>query len=265
MRVDLDKVAAIIAEAAAEEITPRFGKLAAHDIREKAPNDLVTVADTAMEHRLTAALPPLLPGSIVVGEEAVHEDPAVQDRLDGSDPVWLIDPVDGTANFAAARPEVAVIVALVQGGETLATWIHDPLSGDMAIAESGQGAWMAGERLRVAPAAPHGEMRGSLNVRYFPPDIRARIKRHEQSFISSTPLFSAGKEYLRLARARSHFALFWRIKPWDHAAGILLHREAGGHSAKIDGSPYRPTDRTGGLLIAPDRETWQSLNGLLFS
>src|SRR4051794_37822449 len=97
--IAIDRVTALIEEAAAAEIAPRFGKLVAGDIREKGPNDLVTVADVAMERRLPPALAGLLPGSTVVGEEAVSDDAQIHDRLDGTDPVWVIDPVDGTTNF----------------------------------------------------------------------------------------------------------------------------------------------------------------------
>src|SRR6185437_792815 len=101
-----------------EEVMPRFEKLESGDISEKGPGDLVTVADIAAEHRLTPALRGLLPGSLVVGEEAVAADPAVLALLDGDDYVWVVDPIDGTANFAAGIPLFAVMVALIRRGET---------------------------------------------------------------------------------------------------------------------------------------------------
>jgi fructose-1,6-bisphosphatase/inositol monophosphatase family enzyme len=261
--IDIEKVTALIAQAAAEEIVPRFGKLAAEDVREKGPNDLVTVADLAMERRLTAALSDLLPGSTVVGEEAVSDDAQVQDRLNDAAPVWLIDPVDGTTNFTEGRPMIAVIVALVRRGRTVAGWIHDPLAGATATVEEGAGAWSAGARLRVAPPTEPPTMTGALNFKYFPVDLRERLKARRERVNAVRPLFCAGQEYLRLARAEIHFAQFWRIKPWDHAAGVLLHREAGGHAARINGEPYRPTDRDGGLLLAPDAASWRALHDTL--
>src|SRR5260221_7511219 len=176
MTPDIQRVSDLIAEAAAAEIAPRFGKLAASDIREKAPDDLVTVADLAMERRLTPALGDLLPGSTVVGEEAVSDDALIQDRLDGEDWVWLIDPVDGTTNFAEGRPMIAVIVALVHRGRTVAGWIHDPLAGTTATAEDGAGAWAAGERLRVAAPVAMPAMTGPVNFKYFPPGVKEQLK-----------------------------------------------------------------------------------------
>src|SRR5437879_2711858 len=109
--VDLERVTGLIEETAALEILPRFRKLAAGDIREKEPGDLVTVADEAAEARLTPLLTALLPGSLVLGEEAAAADPKLLNRLLGDHPVWVIDPVDGTGNFAAGRPAFAVMVA----------------------------------------------------------------------------------------------------------------------------------------------------------
>jgi fructose-1,6-bisphosphatase/inositol monophosphatase family enzyme len=261
--IDIEKVRALIEAAAAEEIVPRFGKLAAEDVREKAPNDLVTVADLAMERRLTPALASLLPGSTVVGEEAVFDDAQILDRLDQEAPVWLIDPVDGTTNFTEGRPMIAVIVALVQRGRTIAGWIHDPLGGATATVEQGAGAWLGGGRLRVAPPTDLPAMIGALNFKYFPDALRERLKARRDRVTAVRPLFCAGQEYLRLARGQVHFAQFWRIKPWDHAAGVLLHREAGGHGARLDGAAYRPTDREGGLLLSSDAASWRALHDAL--
>jgi fructose-1,6-bisphosphatase/inositol monophosphatase family enzyme len=261
--IDVEKVQALIEEAAAEEIVPRFGKLAAGDVREKAPNDLVTVADLAMERRLTPALSDLLPGSTVVGEEAVSDDAQIQDRLHGDAPVWLIDPVDGTSNFAGARPMIAVIVALVQGGRTIAGWIHDPLAGTTATVEAGAGAWWRGERLRVAPPTALPAMTGPVNFKYFPTGVREQLQERRARVNAVRPLFCAGQEYLRLASGQIEFALFWRLKPWDHAAGVLLHGEAGGHGARLNAEPYRPIDREGGLLLAPDASSWRALHDAL--
>ena len=98
MLVDSARIERLIAEIAAEEVMPRFEKLEAGDVSEKSPGDLVTIADVATERRLTPALLDALPGSRVVGEEAAAADPRILDQLAGDDPVWVVDPIDGTAN-----------------------------------------------------------------------------------------------------------------------------------------------------------------------
>ncbi|HEY9538637.1 MAG TPA: inositol monophosphatase family protein, partial [Kiloniellaceae bacterium] len=148
--IDLAKVTALIEEIAAEDVLPRFQALAAHEIHEKAAGEVVTVVDVAVEKRLTARLTDLLPGSLVVGEEAVHAEPALMDQLASDAPVWILDPIDGTRNFAHGRPVFAIMVALAQGGESIAGWILEPVSGRFGIAERGAGAWMGGRRLQAA-------------------------------------------------------------------------------------------------------------------
>ena len=140
---------------AAAEVVPRWRKLAATDISTKTgPRDLVTVADREAEARLTEILTALLPGSVVVGEEATHADPGVLKRIGGEAPVWIVDPVDGTTNFVAGREEFATLVALARGGDVVASWTYVPQLGLMATARAGGGAWLGGERLRTAEAAP---------------------------------------------------------------------------------------------------------------
>ncbi len=262
---DVDQVSALIRAVAKTEILPWFRNLDASAIREKTgPLDLVTLADEAAERALTPALADLLPGSRVVGEEAASEDERVFDHLDGDAPVWIIDPVDGTMNFAQGRPLFAVIVALVHRGETVAGWIHDPMDGRMATAVKGQGAWLDGRRARVADSVPLSAMVGALSTRFCGEAMAAQLEERASGLGERANLSSAAQEYLRLLEGRAHYALYHRLMPWDHAAGVLMHAEAGGHAALSDGSPYRPTLRSGSLLAAPDAESWRALRDHLF-
>ena len=150
---DPEKVAQHIRETAEAEIIPRFRQLGRDDIREKKPGDFVTLADLEAERQLTERLSALLPGSVVLGEEAAFADRGRFDLLAGAAPVWVIDPVDGTANFARGHPAFAVIVALIEQGRVRAGWIYEPLADTMVMAEAGQGAWSAGKRLTASAVA----------------------------------------------------------------------------------------------------------------
>ena len=259
-----EKVADIIRAAAASEIMPRFRNLRPEDIREKtSPTDLVTAADLAAEQLLTEQLTALLPGSTVVGEEAVAADETLLDRLAGTSPVWVIDPVDGTSNFAEGIARFAVIVALVADGETLAGWIHDPCDQRMAWAVAGQGAYMGNRRLKVADPVPPSRMTASLSSRFSRPEIRDALARNWKRLGEVSGLSSAGQEYLRLVEGGAHAALYHRLMPWDHAAGVLIHHESGGYAARLDGSDYRPTLRGGGLILTPDQASWTALRSTL--
>lgn len=261
MALDIDSVSTLIRETAEAEILPRFRRLETADIRHKtSPQDLVTVADLASEARLSAALRNHLPGSTVVGEEGAHADPSLLDRLRGGGDIWIVDPIDGTANFAEGRPHFAVIVALVRNGEIAAGWIHDVLGGETAVAVRGAGAWIGARRLTVAQPAPFERMTGAVYIgAKRAPKLHERAKALRPLMAARSYLRSAGSEYLALVRGTTHYALFTRLMPWDHVAGYLIHREAGGYAACLDGTPYRPWPADGTLLLAPDRDSWADL------
>ena len=259
MTLDVTRVAALMRQVAAEEILPRFRNLATHDVREKRPGNVVTTADLASEARLINGLAGIAPEATVVAEEMAEADlDGVLARLAGDEPVWVIDPVDGTANFAEGKPDFAVIVAYVAHGATRAGWILEPVRDTMTVAEEGGGTFRDGARLAVAKAAPLAEMKGWLGWRLWRNrDVSSKVS-------ALMTMKCAGCEHAALASGRSHFSFYRRTMPWDHAAGALMHREAGGYSARLDGAPYSPAggpDQT--ILLAPDRESWQALHDLV--
>ena len=166
MNIDPLNVLDIIRKVAEEEILPRFQRLARHEISEKAPGDLVTIADTEAERRLTEEFTALLTGSQVVGEEGVANDPGSISALADNGAVWIVDPVDGTQNFADGKPCFAVMAALCIDRQPEAAWIYDPLGETAIYAVRGQGAWENGTRLEMSAPAGIGDMYGSLNKRH---------------------------------------------------------------------------------------------------
>lgn len=264
--VDLDRLAATLDAVAQEEILPRWRNLADGEIREKTgPNDLVTVADEAAERRLIERLPDLLPGSIVIGEESVEKDRSLLQAIDGEAPVWIVDPVDGTKNFAQGSERFCVMVALTLRGETIAAAIHQPTEKRTAVAARGEGAWMLEDgrqtRLYVADPAGIAAMEGSFNFRFFPESARPGIRERANEVLGARHYRRgcAGFDYIQLATGNWHFAVYWKNMPWDHAPGLLIHQEAGGYAARLDGRPYRPAELTGGLLAAVDRDGWREI------
>ncbi|MFE5511105.1 inositol monophosphatase family protein [Streptomyces sp. NPDC056529] len=232
-----------VRKAAAAEIMPRFRQLAAHEIIEKnGPHDLVTVADRSAEAHLTASLTALLPGSVVVGEEAVHADPAVYDALGGDAPVWIVDPVDGTRQFVHGDPAFCTLVALARHGEVLASWTYAPALEEMAVAVRGRGATLNGEPLRSGSPAP-GEVLeiASSHPDYTTPEQKRALLGLDTDGVRPRPCGSAGLEYLAVARGTlSGVAFSWEYA-WDHAAGLLLVAEAGGTDTTLAGEPFRVT------------------------
>ncbi|MHB1217405.1 MAG: inositol monophosphatase family protein [Alphaproteobacteria bacterium] len=265
MAPDIDMVAALLREVAATEVMPRFQKLAAHEITEKKPGDIVTAADLGVERVLTQRLPDMVPGSRVVGEEAVHADPAVLKRISEDAPVWIVDPVDGTTNFSEGSPLFAVQLAYVVRGETCAAWVYDPVRDVMAMAEKGAGALLNGARAYVTPAIPVEDMKGALYAGPTRPGLTADFAAKKKFYAGGGYRRCVGQEYLSLVGAEMHFALFTRILPWDHAAGQHIHAEAGGYSKLVDGRPYSATESEGYILLAPDAESWATLRALFIA
>ncbi|MFI2184476.1 inositol monophosphatase family protein [Streptomyces sioyaensis] len=239
--LDLAAVEAAVRRAAAEEIMPRFRQLAAEDIVEKnGPHDLVTVADRRAEEQLTAALTDLLPGSRVVGEEAVHADPTVLDALHGDAPVWIVDPVDGTRQFVHGDPGFATLVALAHRGELLASWTYAPALGLLAVARRGAGAQLNGVPLHTGSPEPGAVLHVATSHYDFTDDDQKRVLAVlDTAGIAPRPCGSAGLEYLHIARGELDAIAFSWENAWDHAAGLLLVQEAGGASGTVAGQPFR--------------------------
>jgi fructose-1,6-bisphosphatase/inositol monophosphatase family enzyme len=266
---DLTDLAVLLREAGRAEVMPRFRNLRPGAVRSKTDAlDLVTDADGAAEAMITAGLLRRFPGAVVVGEEATAADPSLLGRLGDADLAFVVDPVDGTANFADGLPLFGVMAGALIRGEVVAAAIHDPVGDDWALALRGEGAWREtpdGRRdtLRVAAPAPVESMIGSVSWRFLPPAQRAVVCANLPRVAAAWGFRCAAHEYRMAAAGRVHFLLFNLLYPWDHAPGWLLHREAGGYAAAFDGSPYRATGTAGGLIVAPDKASWQALRDTL--
>jgi fructose-1,6-bisphosphatase/inositol monophosphatase family enzyme len=251
------RVAELLSRAATSIVVPRFQRLTHGDIDEKSPGELVTIVDREAEALLTPALQALVPGSRVVGEEATAVAPGLLQQLDQGT-VWLVDPLDGTSNFIAGRPQVAMMVALLQDGQTRSAWILDPLHGTLHSAEQGAGAWCDGQRLHTREPDP-AALRGIVKTRFLPDGLKQEIEaRTTRLHALQAGSNAAGVDYPAIVRGDSDFALYWRTLAWDHAPGTLLLSEAGGHVARLDGSPYRPGEDRPGLLVAASEAAWEA-------
>ncbi|NWG46039.1 MAG: inositol monophosphatase [Alphaproteobacteria bacterium] len=262
----IDPVSDLIRAVSTEIVLPRHRNLAREEIRDKGVNDLVTIADEEAETRLTAELRALLPGSVVVGEEAAAADPGVMDRLRGPDPVWIIDPVDGTGNFSRGSDVFAVMVALAREGRTLAGWIHQPVGDLMLTAALGAGARINAAPLPALPVPEElSAMRGAVHTGYVPAGPREAISGRLGRFASNTQLYCAGLTYMGLVQGAFDHALFWRAKPWDHAAGALALAELGGRTAFESGQTYGPARaERNGLVSVRASARWPAVRAALF-
>jgi fructose-1,6-bisphosphatase/inositol monophosphatase family enzyme len=250
--MEIDSISSLIRQTAQSEIVPRFRQLREEEIREKKPGDFVTIADLETERRLTERLIGVLPRAVVLGEEAAAKDPGLLALLAAEAPVWVIDPVDGTANFARGEPGFAVIVALIERAEVRAGWIYDPLDDVMVTAEKGAGAWSAGRRLAVAPSPPPAAIIGAAYGRTAAGPRAAKALAESGRVGAVRNLGCSALEYNEIALGRAQFSLHSRSLPWDHAAGMLIVAEAGGLARFLDGRPYDPRISDRAVLAAAD-------------
>ncbi len=249
--VDVTRVFEFLQEVADAKILPRFRALEKDEKWHKKIGGLVTVADIESEKFLSRVLVELLPGSLVLGEESAASQEQPYLCLEQDAPVWIIDPLDGTNNFAKGSEDFAVIVALSVSKNIRAGWIYAPIHGLMINAEEGEGAWLGDVRLQISGGPNESEMRGSLGRRF------REFAGMQERFADLSNASCCGMEYLDMARGKLDFAHFRRLKPWDHAAGDLIVREAGGFVACLDGTRYQPGDMPSkGLLSARDQNSW---------
>lgn len=231
----------------------------ADEVWEKSPGEVVTIADRDCEATLGPSLMALVPGSVVVGEEACSETPDLLRLLSGERPTWLLDPLDGTSAFAAGSPDHGVMVALVVSGEAVLSVIHQPGHCRTIAAERGCGAWVVETGQRLSGTQSDHTVEGAVMTRFLPSDVRARIDRAAgRSATLSSGAAAACVEYPAIASGARDFILYWRTLAWDHVPGALVLTEAGGLAAHLDATPYRATADRAGLLVARNPGAWAS-------
>jgi fructose-1,6-bisphosphatase/inositol monophosphatase family enzyme len=262
----LDDVATIMREVSAEVIEPRWRCLQEGEITSKSPGELVTVADEEAEALLAARLGALLPRTPVVGEEACSAEPGLLAML-ASERAWLVDPLDGTVNFVAGSADWAVMVALVEHGMTVASWIWRPVDHLMYVAELENGAERNGSPL-AKPAICHepSKMRGAVLNHFLDQGTGTLVAANAYRFASVQPgRACAGCEYPAIAEREEDFALFWRTLPWDHAPGALLVHETGGAALRLDGTAYELGAPGSGMLVTAAEANWDIVRCSLFA
>lgn len=239
-------------------ILPRYGNLVAGEIIEKAADDPVTIADREAEAMLADGLAAIDPSLAIVGEEAAHADPVLLERLAGD--CWIIDPIDGTHNFAHGKPPFGILIARAEGGLCQSGWIYDCLTGRLCHAHRGAGAFVDGDPVRARPTDRQPPV-AAISVIFLDEERRAAVMRHVTPHYScvDTPRCAA-EQYPRLALGENDVSFFERTLAWDHAAGALWLDEAGGKIARPDGRPYRVDEaHLPGLIGASSPALWDDL------
>lgn len=255
----------IVRRAAKTEILPRFRMLDPEAIEAKSgPDDLVTIADKSAEKIITQEVAKAFPEATIVGEEAVAEDASLLKTIANAEMAVIIDPIDGTWNFARNLNQFGVILAVASRGETVFGLLYDPLVDDWIMARKGEGAWYGRpdgteRRLQVSKTSKLSQMVGSTSIRLFPKETQYDLAGLFPDFARMMSFGCACHEYRTMAFGFVDFMLTAKLMPWDHAAGVMIHQEAGGYAALLDGTPYNPTIHQGRMIAASSRDNWESL------
>lgn len=258
-----DAVVALMRRVAAEIVMPRFRNLGADEVEEKAADDLVTVADRESEAALTAGLARLDADARVVGEEAVAADASLVDGIEHGR-VWIIDPIDGTNNYASGHSPFGIMIALVEEGVTQAGWVLDPVTDRLCHAVLGGGAYVDGERVQARTTGATQPV-AVLATYFLSEEAQADLARRAEGRLSLAAMpRCAAEQYPRLVLGTNDVALFQKVLPWDHAPGSLFLHEAGGLVQRPDRSPYRLSDQSRGMIAAASPDMWRQARDILF-
>lgn len=237
---ELSALEALVRTAAQEELLPRFRHTSRH---EKSDGSWLTEADLAMQKRLQAELAMRHPGIALLGEEMETQEQARllneagdTHREDGGG-LWILDPLDGTSNFAAGIPVFAVSLALMRQGQIEAGIVYDPMQDESFAALRGHGATLNGHMLRAPVCGiALSKTTACVDFKRLSPTLASRIAA-APPYSSQRSMGSVALDWCWVAAGRFHVYVHGRQSLWDYAAGCLILAEAGGHADTLDGQP----------------------------
>jgi myo-inositol-1(or 4)-monophosphatase len=221
-------------------------------VKEKSPKDLVTDADVAAQQIIHRELTEKYPGFAFLGEESVASDGKIDlDQLAPDVACWVVDPIDGTANYVHRLPNFAVSIALVRGGQSLVGVVYDPMADEMFSAVHRQGAWLNGKPIRASGCQA---MDQALIAASFPPNVQRdslEVQQFIEVLVEAQSIRRLGSAALNLCYVGcGRLDGYWagRVQSWDIAAGALVATEGQATLTARDGSVFRLTH--GDLTVA---------------
>ena len=246
---------------------PLFGRIEPEDTAAKAHvEDLVTAADIAVEAHLTRLLNERMPEAMVLGEEAVSRGEVKPADLMDAPLSVILDPVDGTWNFAHGLPMWGSILCVAEAGRPVLGMIHLPVLDLTLGAARGEGLFCyRGEEAAPVPLRmPQGAgVSGQIPLMLYPEERRARLAAAGLSMGRIGSWRCAAQEYVGLATGAVDYVISCSLNAWDHAAGMLIAQESGGAARLLDGREFVAGMTGGNVLSARSEAVWERAAGVL--
>lgn len=228
--MNIETIRSIVINAAREELLPRFTQV---ERGIKADGTFLTEADLAVQHRIADELNTHWPDILFLGEEMEAQEQ--QTLLQSGKPIWILDPLDGTSNYASGIPFYSVSLALIEQGELKLGLVYDPERDECFSAQRGQGAYLNNERLQaIDTGLSLKQSTGLIDFKRLSPNLATRLAT-QIPYSSQRSFGSVALDWCWIAIGRSHVYLHGKQNLWDYAAGHLILAEAGGQSCTLDG------------------------------
>jgi myo-inositol-1(or 4)-monophosphatase len=231
MNIDIELLKKIIITAAKAEVLPRFNTI---ERAYKLDGSVVTEADLLMQNRIESELKQYYPDIALLGEEMTSEQQ--NNLLASNKPLWCLDPIDGTSNFAAGMPYFSISLALITKGESILGLVYDPVRDECFSAQLGQGAYLNDQKLVAKQSGLSLKQSIALiDFKRLSASLATQLVIN-MPYASQRSLGSIALELCWLAAGRGHIYLHAKQHLWDYAAAQLILNEAGAYSCSLEGS-----------------------------
>ena len=244
-------------QAASRAVQKRFGKVG-YELKGKA--NLVTQADVASQKTILEIIRKNFPTHDYLAEENGTQNT-------GSDYLWVIDPIDGTTNFAHTFPQCGISIALFYKGKPVLAGVTNPITGETFLAQKGKGATLNGKKIHVSKTK---KLDQSLLVTGFPynrftrmPELLARFEGFLNACHDVRRTGSAALDLCWLAAGRTDGYWEDNLNPWDVGAGVLILQEAGGKVTDYTGKTYKTVAAYGTTLLASNGKIHRQMLDIL--
>ena len=280
---NVTKIGIMMLELIEKYALPNFQNLSDSQVFSKNGGDIVTEVDLSIEKDFSNYLTKLLPFSFVLGEEAFEADHTIMEQSQLHDYVWIMDPLDGTRNFANGVKCFSSILSLIHKGTPLASWLYDCNKHDVIITYQSEVYYLQTKQ-KIADAQPHTRTDIKDMIGHFPKkmqnylaekniksplneedsiytDLNIIERTSEMQHVKS--LSCAGFDFISLALGTRHFAVYNTLKPWDYVGGKLLLETVGGAFEQLRIKNTNPLEESGLFVAVYNKNELARLKNIL--